>query len=150
MTTRHIPFKYLLNERNYFLQLTAYGVHEWRAQLECQKYIVMRNVVICKRALWQMSQCLIRKRLRCKFDYYLVFSLNYFLVFIVSVKMKRNTDEFSDFFFSRQSSICIKIVSNILVFNVQDADKNIIKWLKENGRLINASSFKHSYPFCWR
>ncbi|XP_033990919.1 isoleucine--tRNA ligase, cytoplasmic [Trematomus bernacchii] len=33
---------------------------------------------------------------------------------------------------------------------VKDADKNIIKWLKENGRLINASSFKHSYPFCWR
>uniref|UniRef100_A0A3B1JG29 Isoleucine--tRNA ligase, cytoplasmic n=1 Tax=Astyanax mexicanus TaxID=7994 RepID=A0A3B1JG29_ASTMX len=31
-----------------------------------------------------------------------------------------------------------------------DADKNIIKWLKENGRLVNASSFKHSYPFCWR
>ncbi|XP_029287663.1 LOW QUALITY PROTEIN: isoleucine--tRNA ligase, cytoplasmic [Cottoperca gobio] len=33
---------------------------------------------------------------------------------------------------------------------VKDADKNIIKWLKEKGRLINASSFKHSYPFCWR
>lgn len=33
---------------------------------------------------------------------------------------------------------------------VKDADKNIIKWLKENGRLVNASSFKHNYPFCWR
>ncbi|XP_061893468.1 isoleucine--tRNA ligase, cytoplasmic [Entelurus aequoreus] len=33
---------------------------------------------------------------------------------------------------------------------VKDADKNIIKWLKENGRLVNASFFKHSYPFCWR
>ncbi|KAI7795335.1 isoleucine--tRNA ligase, cytoplasmic [Triplophysa rosa] len=33
---------------------------------------------------------------------------------------------------------------------VKDADKNIMKWLKENGRLVNASSFKHSYPFCWR
>ncbi|XP_062400716.1 isoleucine--tRNA ligase, cytoplasmic [Sardina pilchardus] len=33
---------------------------------------------------------------------------------------------------------------------VKDADKNIIKCLKENGRLVNASSFKHSYPFCWR
>ncbi|XP_077582378.1 isoleucine--tRNA ligase, cytoplasmic [Stigmatopora nigra] len=33
---------------------------------------------------------------------------------------------------------------------VKDADKNIIKWLKERGRLVNASSFKHSYPFCWR
>ncbi|XP_074499398.1 isoleucine--tRNA ligase, cytoplasmic [Sebastes fasciatus] len=33
---------------------------------------------------------------------------------------------------------------------VKDADKHIIKWLKEKGRLVNASSFKHSYPFCWR
>uniref|UniRef100_A0A8C1HMG0 isoleucine--tRNA ligase n=1 Tax=Cyprinus carpio carpio TaxID=630221 RepID=A0A8C1HMG0_CYPCA len=32
----------------------------------------------------------------------------------------------------------------------QDADKNIIKWLKDNGRLVSSSSFKHSYPFCWR
>ncbi|KAG9337039.1 hypothetical protein JZ751_029806, partial [Albula glossodonta] len=31
-----------------------------------------------------------------------------------------------------------------------DADKNIIKLLKERGRLVNASTFKHSYPFCWR
>ncbi|XP_051931486.1 isoleucine--tRNA ligase, cytoplasmic [Hippocampus zosterae] len=33
---------------------------------------------------------------------------------------------------------------------VKDADKNIIKLLKEKGRLVNSSSFKHSYPFCWR
>ncbi|XP_031424331.1 isoleucine--tRNA ligase, cytoplasmic [Clupea harengus] len=33
---------------------------------------------------------------------------------------------------------------------VKDADKNIIKWLKESGRLVNASTFKHNYPFCWR
>ncbi|XP_027556984.1 isoleucine--tRNA ligase, cytoplasmic [Neopelma chrysocephalum] len=33
---------------------------------------------------------------------------------------------------------------------VKDADKNIIKVLKEKGRLIQSSSFKHSYPFCWR
>uniref|UniRef100_A0A674E9I6 Isoleucine--tRNA ligase, cytoplasmic n=1 Tax=Salmo trutta TaxID=8032 RepID=A0A674E9I6_SALTR len=33
---------------------------------------------------------------------------------------------------------------------VKDADKNIIKWLKEQGRLVNSSTFKHSYPFCWR
>uniref|UniRef100_A0A8C1VQ72 isoleucine--tRNA ligase n=1 Tax=Cyprinus carpio TaxID=7962 RepID=A0A8C1VQ72_CYPCA len=32
----------------------------------------------------------------------------------------------------------------------QDADKNIIKWLKDNGPLVSSSSFKHSYPFCWR
>ncbi|XP_050186635.1 isoleucine--tRNA ligase, cytoplasmic [Myiozetetes cayanensis] len=33
---------------------------------------------------------------------------------------------------------------------VKDADKNIIKVLKEKGRLIHSTSFKHSYPFCWR
>uniref|UniRef100_A0A1A7Y5T2 Isoleucine--tRNA ligase, cytoplasmic n=1 Tax=Iconisemion striatum TaxID=60296 RepID=A0A1A7Y5T2_9TELE len=33
---------------------------------------------------------------------------------------------------------------------VKDADKNIIKMLKEKGRLVNASTFKHNYPFCWR
>uniref|UniRef100_A0A669BB44 Isoleucine--tRNA ligase, cytoplasmic n=1 Tax=Oreochromis niloticus TaxID=8128 RepID=A0A669BB44_ORENI len=33
---------------------------------------------------------------------------------------------------------------------VKDADKNIIKWLKENSRLVNSSSYKHNYPFCWR
>uniref|UniRef100_A0AAR2JLN9 isoleucine--tRNA ligase n=1 Tax=Pygocentrus nattereri TaxID=42514 RepID=A0AAR2JLN9_PYGNA len=33
---------------------------------------------------------------------------------------------------------------------VKDADKHIIKFLKENGRLVNASTFTHSYPFCWR
>ncbi|XP_027520753.1 isoleucine--tRNA ligase, cytoplasmic [Corapipo altera] len=33
---------------------------------------------------------------------------------------------------------------------VKDADKNIIKVLREKGRLIHSSSFKHSYPFCWR
>ncbi|KAJ8259862.1 hypothetical protein GJAV_G00174320 [Gymnothorax javanicus] len=33
---------------------------------------------------------------------------------------------------------------------VKDADKNIIRLLKEKGRLVSASSFKHSYPFCWR
>ncbi|XP_070594706.1 isoleucine--tRNA ligase, cytoplasmic [Erythrolamprus reginae] len=33
---------------------------------------------------------------------------------------------------------------------VKDADKNIIKMLKEKGRLVHISTFKHSYPFCWR
>ncbi|XP_006631076.2 isoleucine--tRNA ligase, cytoplasmic isoform X1 [Lepisosteus oculatus] len=33
---------------------------------------------------------------------------------------------------------------------VKDADKHIIKLLKEKGRLVNASTFKHNYPFCWR
>ncbi|XP_053518770.1 isoleucine--tRNA ligase, cytoplasmic isoform X4 [Artibeus jamaicensis] len=33
---------------------------------------------------------------------------------------------------------------------VKDADKNIIRTLKEQGRLLLASTFTHSYPFCWR
>jgi isoleucyl-tRNA synthetase len=33
---------------------------------------------------------------------------------------------------------------------VKDADKDIIKKLKEDGRLVNVSQVKHSYPFCWR
>ncbi|NXS79794.1 SYIC protein, partial [Erpornis zantholeuca] len=33
---------------------------------------------------------------------------------------------------------------------VKDADKHIIKWLKERGRLIHSTTFQHSYPFCWR
>jgi isoleucyl-tRNA synthetase len=32
----------------------------------------------------------------------------------------------------------------------QDADKNIIEWLKKNGRLMNSAQVSHSYPFCWR
>lgn len=33
---------------------------------------------------------------------------------------------------------------------VKDADKLIIKALTENGRLLQATQIKHSYPFCWR
>ncbi|XP_055998788.1 isoleucine--tRNA ligase, cytoplasmic-like isoform X2 [Ostrea edulis] len=33
---------------------------------------------------------------------------------------------------------------------VKDADKAISKNLKERGRLVHQSTFKHSYPFCWR
>ncbi|XP_028681086.2 isoleucine--tRNA ligase, cytoplasmic [Erpetoichthys calabaricus] len=33
---------------------------------------------------------------------------------------------------------------------VKDADKNIIKFLKDNERLVSAGTFKHNYPFCWR
>ncbi|NWY98070.1 SYIC protein, partial [Loxia curvirostra] len=33
---------------------------------------------------------------------------------------------------------------------VKDADKHIIRWLKERGRLIHSTTFQHSYPFCWR
>lgn len=33
---------------------------------------------------------------------------------------------------------------------VKDADKNIIKHLKNEKRLVHQSTVKHSYPFCWR
>ena len=33
---------------------------------------------------------------------------------------------------------------------VKDADKLIIKHLKEGGRLVQAATLKHSYPHCWR
>ena len=33
---------------------------------------------------------------------------------------------------------------------VKDADKVIIKMLKENGLLFKELAFEHSYPFCWR
>ena len=33
---------------------------------------------------------------------------------------------------------------------VKDADKAIIKHIKEAGRLVDNQTFVHSYPFCWR
>ena len=33
---------------------------------------------------------------------------------------------------------------------VKDADKEIIKYLKDNGRLFRSGTIVHSYPFCWR
>lgn len=33
---------------------------------------------------------------------------------------------------------------------VKDADKQIIKWLKSEGRLVHQGTVLHSYPFCWR
>ncbi|XP_076672841.1 isoleucyl-tRNA synthetase [Andrena cerasifolii] len=33
---------------------------------------------------------------------------------------------------------------------VKDADKEIVKYLQTNKRLIHSSTTKHSYPFCWR
>ncbi|XP_068108961.1 isoleucine--tRNA ligase, cytoplasmic [Hyperolius riggenbachi] len=33
---------------------------------------------------------------------------------------------------------------------VKEADKNIIKLLKERSRLVHCSTYTHSYPFCWR
>ena len=33
---------------------------------------------------------------------------------------------------------------------VKDADPSIIKWLKENGKLVKRENYLHSYPFCYR
>jgi isoleucyl-tRNA synthetase len=33
---------------------------------------------------------------------------------------------------------------------VKDADKPIMKYLKDSGRLVSQATFMHSYPFCWR
>ena len=33
---------------------------------------------------------------------------------------------------------------------VKDADKSIIAWLKEHGKLVKRENYLHSYPFCWR
>ncbi|KAL1117840.1 hypothetical protein AAG570_004155 [Ranatra chinensis] len=41
-------------------------------------------------------------------------------------------------------------VTDFLGQYVKDADKEIIKYLKKEGRLFSASTVKHSYPFCWR
>ncbi|XP_065205689.1 isoleucine--tRNA ligase, cytoplasmic [Planococcus citri] len=48
------------------------------------------------------------------------------------------------------SGCFVEPVSEFAGQYVKDADKNIIKKLKENGRLFSASTIKHNYPFCWR
>ncbi|MCA9526266.1 MAG: isoleucine--tRNA ligase [Myxococcales bacterium] len=34
--------------------------------------------------------------------------------------------------------------------NVKEADADIIRWLKDAGRLVRHDTIQHSYPFCWR
>lgn len=34
--------------------------------------------------------------------------------------------------------------------HVKEADKDIMKHLKQAGRLLSQGSFAHNYPFCWR
>ncbi|ELT94742.1 hypothetical protein CAPTEDRAFT_226043 [Capitella teleta] len=41
-------------------------------------------------------------------------------------------------------------VSHFKGQHVKEADKNIVKMLKEQGRLVHQSTTSHSYPFCWR
>ena len=33
---------------------------------------------------------------------------------------------------------------------MKEADADIIKWLKVEGRLVASDKIEHSYPFCWR
>lgn len=44
----------------------------------------------------------------------------------------------------------VEPVNDFLGQHVKDADKNIIKLLKERKRLVQSGTTKHSYPFCWR
>ncbi|XP_003739104.1 isoleucine--tRNA ligase, cytoplasmic [Galendromus occidentalis] len=41
-------------------------------------------------------------------------------------------------------------VSDFKGLYVKDADKSIIAKLKKDGRLVQAATTKHNYPFCWR
>ena len=46
-----------------------------------------------------------------------------------------------------------KFLPKVTDFNgmyVKDADKQIIKKLKEEGRMVHAGTVNHSYPYCWR
>ena len=41
-------------------------------------------------------------------------------------------------------------VSDFLGRHVKEADKDVIAAVKASGRLVEAASIVHSYPFCWR
>ena len=41
-------------------------------------------------------------------------------------------------------------VTDFVGQHVKDADKDIIKMLKQMGRLVLQSNYSHNYPFCWR
>ncbi|XP_074594988.1 isoleucyl-tRNA synthetase [Brevipalpus obovatus] len=49
-----------------------------------------------------------------------------------------------------ESGRFVEPVTDFLGQHVKDADKEIIKHLKSNGRLVHQSTVKHNYPFCWR
>ena len=42
------------------------------------------------------------------------------------------------------------VVTDFVGLHVKDADKSIIKHLKQLGRVVLDSQISHSYPFCWR
>lgn len=41
-------------------------------------------------------------------------------------------------------------VHDFVGMNIKEADKSIIRALKDKGRLVKHASLRHSYPFCWR
>ena len=49
-----------------------------------------------------------------------------------------------------ESGIFTSVVTEFAGMNVKDADKSIIKHLKQAGRVVLDSQISHSYPFCWR
>jgi isoleucyl-tRNA synthetase len=34
--------------------------------------------------------------------------------------------------------------------NIKEADSDLIRWIKDSGRLLRHDTINHSYPFCWR
>lgn len=44
----------------------------------------------------------------------------------------------------------IEPVHDFLGLYIKDADKNIIKNLKQRGRMFRDATMQHNYPFCWR
>lgn len=44
----------------------------------------------------------------------------------------------------------LDVIADYKGIYVKDADKQITADLKANGRLFNAGTIVHDYPFCWR
>ena len=44
----------------------------------------------------------------------------------------------------------LPLVNDFKDMYVKDADKHIIRYLKENGRMVHSTTVNHSYPYCWR
>lgn len=41
-------------------------------------------------------------------------------------------------------------VPDFVGLQVKEADKEIIRWLKEQGRVVRRETYRHAYPFCYR
>ena len=49
-----------------------------------------------------------------------------------------------------EDGLFLDVISDFKKMYIKDADKPIIKRLKEENRIIKHSNIKHSYPMCWR